>query len=177
MAPGPFASLSSAPVSRHDPQFRGRLAFVGSPVGQVGESAGLSHDRAFLLDALPPSSVFGEEGDFQVARIWYLKLGYARSLGEPAYSRHFHDCIARLGLRPGQWWAPLGDLPVIGNPGLATEATAPEAVLCEIAGDEVAEDDWRPGYYLLDMSPAQVADILGSPAPAFRARSSDAHSP
>jgi hypothetical protein len=30
-----------------------------------------------------------------------------------------------------------------------------------------AGDDWRPGYYLLDMSPAQVAEILGSPAPAL----------
>jgi hypothetical protein len=99
-----------------------------------------------------------------------LKLGYARTQGEPAYSRPFHDCIARLALRPGQWWAPLGDLPVIGNPSLAAEATAPEAVLCEVAGDEIAGDDWRPGYYLLDMSPAQVAEILGSPAPPFPVR-------
>jgi hypothetical protein len=69
-----------------------------------------------------------------------------------------------------------GDLPVIGNPSLAGEATAPEAVLCEVASDEIAGDDWPPGYYLLDLSPAQVPEILGSPAPAFRLRLST-HSP
>lgn len=105
-----------------------------------------------------------------MARIWYLKLGYARTLGAPAYSRPFHDCIARMELRPGQWWAPLGELPVIGNPSLAGETTAPEVVVCEVDGDEVAGDDWRPGYYLLDKSPAQVSSILGPPAPPFPAR-------
>jgi hypothetical protein len=68
-------------------------------------------------------------------------------------------------------------LPVIGNPSLAGEATAPEVVVCEVNAGEVTDHEWRPGYYLLDMSPAQVADILGTPAPAFSARSSDAHSP
>jgi hypothetical protein len=105
-----------------------------------------------------------------VARIWYLKLGYARTLGAPAYSRPFRDCLARLELRPGQWWAPSGDLPVIGNPSMASEATAPEAVLCEVGAEEIARDGWRPGYYLLNLSPAQVTDILGAPAPAFPTR-------
>jgi hypothetical protein len=106
-----------------------------------------------------------------VARIWYLKLGYARTLGAPAHNRPFRDCIARLALRPGQWWAPLGELPVIGNPSLAGEATAPEVVVCEVDGDEVSGHEWRPGYYLLDMSPPQVSSILGPPAPPFPVRS------
>jgi Integrase core domain len=59
----------------------------------------------------------------------------------------------------------------------AGEATGPEAVLCEVGAEEIARDEWRPGYYLLDMSPAQVSDVLGAPAPAFPARLSDAHSP
>jgi hypothetical protein len=101
------------------------------------------------------------EGDFQVARIWFFRLGYARTQGAPAYSRPFHECIARLELRPGQWWAPAGVLPMIGNPSLAGEVTAPEAVLCEVVADEIAGEDWRPGYYLLDLSPAQVTGILG----------------
>jgi hypothetical protein len=103
-----------------------------------------------------------------------LKLGYARTHGAPAYSRPFHDCIARLELRPGQWWAPLGELPVIGNPSLAAEATAPEAVVCEVDAGEVTGHEWRPGYYLLDLSPPQVSSILGPPAPPFPARSDGA---
>lgn len=137
----------------------------------------MSTARVFLLDAMPPSSVLDGRGTSEVARIWFLKLGYARTHGEPAYSRPFHDCIARLELRSGQWWAPLGELPAIGNPSLAGEATAPEAVLCEVGAEEIARDEWRPGYYLLDMSPAQVSAVLGAPAPAFPARLSDAHSP
>jgi hypothetical protein len=70
-------------------------------------------------------------------------------------------------LRPAQWWAELGKLPVIGNPKLAGEATIAEAVLCEVGSDEVAGNEWRLGYYLLDLSPAEVSGILGSPAPAF----------
>ena len=103
-----------------------------------------------------------------------MKLGYARTHGAPAYSRPFRDCIARLELRPGQWWAPLGELPVIGNPSLAGESTAPEVVVCEVDAGEVTGHEWRPGYYLLDMSPAHVYDILGSPAPAFPPRSDGA---
>jgi len=105
-----------------------------------------------------------------LARIWYLKLGYARTHGAPAHSLPFHDCIARLDLRLGQWWAPLGGLPMIGDPSWAGKATAPEAVLCEVAGDEIAGDVWRPGCYLFDMSPTQVSDILGMPSPPFPAR-------
>lgn len=110
-------------------------------------------------------------GKFGIAGIWLLKVGYARTQGAPAFSLPFHECIARLGLRPGQWWAPLGHLPVIGNPSLAGEATAPQGVLCEVAEDEIGSDDWRPGYYLLDLSPAQAAEIFGSPAPEFPRRS------
>jgi hypothetical protein len=153
------------------------LAFSWEALPGWVSTAGLSRARVVLLDAMPPSSLIDGRGTSDVARIWFLKLGYARTLGAPAYSRPFRDCLARLELRPGQWWAPPGDLPVIGNPSLAAEATAPEAVLCEVDGDEVTGHEWRSGYYLLDLSPAQVTGILGSPAPAFPARLSDAHSP
>jgi hypothetical protein len=97
--------------------------------------------------------------------VWLVREGPYPTDGEPAYRLPFDRCVKVLGLLQRQRFCELGRIPRFGERSLR-KATVRHYrhVVCEV--DEAIADaiGWRSGFYLLELSPGEVADRLTQPA-------------
>jgi hypothetical protein len=118
-----------------------------------------------------------------MAKVWFMREGSDPTTGAPAYDElPLERCIEQLGLAKSGWLHGLDQTPHFQAPlaksgwlhGLDQtphfQAPRPVAVpeyrhaVCQVDEPEASEYGWRAGYYLLEISPKEVANRLGPPA-------------
>ncbi len=95
-----------------------------------------------------------------MAMVWFVRDGPDPTTGTPAYDISLQQCIDQLGLTKNDW---LHGLDQKTHFHARRIVAAPEGrhVVCEIDEQEASEEVWRAGFYLLEISPRQVAKWLG----------------
>ncbi len=97
-----------------------------------------------------------------MAKVWFVREGPDPTTGAPAYDDlPLQRCIAQLGLEKKGWLHGLDQTPHFHPPRVAL----PEYrhVVCQVDEPEASDEVWRAGFYLLEISPRQVAKRLGPP--------------
>ena len=97
-----------------------------------------------------------------MTKVWFVREGSDPTTGAPAYDLSLEQCIDQLGLEKKHWLHGLDRTPDFQAP---RRVAAPEIrhVVCQIDAPEGSELGWRAGYYLLEISPKEVAKRLGPP--------------
>ncbi len=97
-----------------------------------------------------------------MAKVWCVRDGPDPNIGTPAYDISLQQCIDLLGLTKNDWLHGLDRTPRFQAPRSVAE---PEYrhVVCQVDEPEASEWRWRTGYYLLDISPKEVAKRLLPP--------------
>ncbi len=97
-----------------------------------------------------------------MAKVWFVRDGSDPTTGTPAYDISLQQCIDQLGLMKNDWLHGLDQKTHFHARRIVAE---PEYrhVVCEIDEPEAFEEVWRAGFYLLEISPRQVAKRLGPP--------------
>ena len=97
-----------------------------------------------------------------MAKVWFVREGADPTTGTPAYDISLQQCIDQLGLTKNDW---LHDLSLTPHFRASGTMAAPEYrhVVCQVDDPEASEWGWRTGYYLLEISPKEVAERLGPP--------------
>ena len=101
-----------------------------------------------------------------MAKVWFGREGSVPTVGAPAYGDiPLAQCIDQLGLTKRHWLHGLDLTLRFGsrNPR-ATAVPEPRHAVCQIDKLEASEEVWMAGYYLLEISPKEVAKRLGPPA-------------
>lgn len=96
--------------------------------------------------------------------VWLVREGPHPTDGDPAYRLPFDRCVKMLGLLQRQRFCELGRIPRFGERSLR-EATVRHCrhVVCEVDEATAAAIGWRSGFYLLELSPGEVAGRLAQP--------------
>ena len=98
-----------------------------------------------------------------MAKVWFVREGPDPTTGAPAYDDlPLERCIDQLGLTKKDWLHGLDRTPHFRAPG---PVATPEYrhVVCQVDDQEAADEAWMAGYYLLEISPKEVAKRLGPP--------------
>ncbi len=97
-----------------------------------------------------------------MAKVWFVREGADPTTGTPAYDISLQQCIDKLGLTKNDWLHGLDRTPRFQAP---RSVAVPEYrhVVCQGDDQEASEWGWRAGYYLLEISPKEVAKRLGPP--------------
>ena len=97
-----------------------------------------------------------------MVKVWFVREGSDPTQGEPQYDLPLEQCSDQLGLEKKHWLHGLDRTPRFQAPRSVAE---PEYrhVVCQVDEPEASEWRWRTGYYLLDISPKEVARRLGPP--------------
>ena len=96
-----------------------------------------------------------------MVKVWFVREGADPATGTPAYDISLQQCIDQLGLEKKDWLHGLDQTPHFQAPRVAL----PEYrhVVCQVDEQEASEEVWRAGFYLLEISPRQVAKRLEPP--------------
>ena len=100
-----------------------------------------------------------------MTNVWFVREDYEPPIGAPAYEDlSVKQCIELLGLAKTHWYHGLDLTLRFGcrNPHPAA-VLQPRHVVCQIDEPEASEHGWRTGYYLLELSPKEVAERLEPP--------------
>jgi len=97
-----------------------------------------------------------------MVKVWFVREGSDPTQGEPQYDLPLEQCIEQVGLTKNDWLHGLDQKTHFHARRIVAE---PEYrhVVCEIDEPEASEEVWRAGFYLLEISPRQVAKRLGPP--------------
>ena len=97
-----------------------------------------------------------------MARVWMAQEGSRANSGGPWREMTLDECQQKLGLIPSDFKSDLADPPHFGD---TTKPPAmfrdPVAVVVEVDDAEAAKHGWKPGFYVLDVSPKQAEKRLG----------------
>ena len=98
-----------------------------------------------------------------MAKVWFVRDGYDPTTDAPAYEDlPLEQCIDRLGVEKKHWLHGLDLTLRFGSRNRRpTTVPGPRHAVCEIGEQEASEEVWRAGFYLLDISPKEVAKRLG----------------
>lgn len=98
-----------------------------------------------------------------MAKVWFAREGSDPTLGAPAYDDlSLEQCIDQLGLEKKHWLHGLDRTPTFGR--RSNLPREPRHAVCQVDELEASEWHWMAGYYLLEISPKEVAKRLGPPA-------------
>ena len=98
-----------------------------------------------------------------MTKVWFMREGSDPTTGSAAYAGlYLEQCIDRLGLDKRQWLHGLERAPRFGKQRPPTTAEYIHAV-CQVDEPEASDEGWMAGYYLLEISPKEVAQRLGPP--------------
>ena len=95
-----------------------------------------------------------------MAKVWFVREGPDPTTGAPAYDISLQQCIDQLGLAKNDWLHGL-DQKTHFHARRIVAAPEHRHVVCEIDEQEASDEVWRAGFYLLEISPRQVAERLG----------------
>ncbi len=96
-----------------------------------------------------------------MTKVWFVRDGPEPMRGEPKYTLPLDRCTDQLGLTKKDWLHGLNQTPHFQAPRVAVPED--RHVVCQIDAPEASEYGWRPGYYVLEISPKEVAERLGPP--------------
>ncbi len=99
-----------------------------------------------------------------MTKVWFVRDGPEPTRGEPKYTLPLDRCTDQLGLTKKDWLHALDQTPRFGDQAPRPLGMAEyRHVVCQIDAPEASEYGWRPGYYVLEISPKEVAERLGPP--------------
>lgn len=96
-----------------------------------------------------------------MVKVWFVREGSDPTVGAPAYDISLGQCADQLALAKKDRLHGLDQTPHFQAPRVA--APKIRHVVCEVNEREASEYDWRAGFYLLEISPKEVAKRLGPP--------------
>ena len=94
-----------------------------------------------------------------MAKVWFARDGENPTGAEPRYDRPLQECARQLGR--AQRLCGLDQRPVIGEESPLSQYY--QYVICWVDHQEAFAQGWKAGYYLLEISPKEVAKRLGPP--------------
>jgi hypothetical protein len=99
-----------------------------------------------------------------MTKVWFVRDGPEPTRGEPKYTLPLDQCTDQLGLTKKDWLHALDQTPRFGDQAPRPLGMAEyRHVICQIDAPEASEYGWRPGYYVLEISPKEVAERLWPP--------------
>ena len=97
-----------------------------------------------------------------MVKVWFAREGCDPTLGAPAYDGLLlEQCIDRLGLEKKHWLYGLDRTPTFGR--ASNLPREPRHAVCQVDEPEATDEAWMAGFYLLEISPKEVAKRLGPP--------------
>jgi hypothetical protein len=91
--------------------------------------------------------------------VWFVKDGNERTTGGPSYQMPLDDCIACLELSKGDYYSDLNNTPRFDHVRLQ-EFCGPRHVVVEIGELEATAKNWKPGFYLVRLTPREAQQRL-----------------
>ena len=99
-----------------------------------------------------------------MASVWFCFEGPEPTRGGPAYRTPVIHCIEELGLSESQLLSGvLPPRPKFNERSKLGAFAGYKHVVVELDRGEAATVGWRPGYYLLTLTPREVTERLGPP--------------
>lgn len=98
-----------------------------------------------------------------MVNVWFCSDGENPTDGEKSdYTKELDFCIDVLELSEAQFFCDLSITPKFGDPNdKMAQVRGRRHVVLEIGEEEVNGTGWKPGFYLLYLSPEEVFKRLG----------------
>ncbi len=98
-----------------------------------------------------------------MANVWLVKKGAEPTRGGPWRSMDVQKCVEKLDLKQSNFHSDLSKGPRFGNTDKPPAVFAgPVAVVVQIQESEAAQYQWKPGFYVLDITPREAERRCGA---------------
>jgi hypothetical protein len=104
-----------------------------------------------------------KRGDQDMAKVWLAYRGPEPTKESDSLAEiPLEECVSRLGLQQDNWRTPLEQTPKFEPDAKMADFLGPRYVVVEIGLDEAKKQQWRAGFYVLEITPADAKQRLSA---------------